>query len=167
MELSSCMQALHFLVFQLENQQFWYIMDLWLLIDSLAASQIFCLCGFVFVFPAILPRISTSFCIIILIFLKAFNKLMIVQFFAHFPAAFNQEIHVVWNDNKLYVFIQICLCKNMERPPYWNKMKNTLKAGCKKFVFAQCISPTWVALAITTKYSVRLNSSFLKAKQLK
>lgn len=44
--------------------------------------------------------ISTSFPITV-IFLKAFNKRMIVQFSAHFPPAFNQQIHVVWNYNKL------------------------------------------------------------------
>lgn len=88
----------------------------------------FCLCGFGFVFPAILPPISTSFCIIT-IFLKAFNKLMIVQFSAHFPPAFNQEIHVVWNYNKLYIFIQICLCKKYRQTSVLTQDEEYFKIG--------------------------------------
>lgn len=58
-------------------------------------------CVFLFLFfLQTLPCISTSFPIIVIL-IKAFNKLMIVQFSAHFPHAFNQQIHVVWNYNKL------------------------------------------------------------------
>lgn len=68
-------------------------------------------CAFLFSFFLwTLPRISTPFPITV-IFLKAFNKPLIVQFSAHFPPAFHEQIQVVWNYNKLYIFIQIYLCK--------------------------------------------------------